>query len=145
MGRALLASGQRGSHNGLPMMMVITTTLHDLQSGTGHAVTGGGGLLPMSEVIRQASKAHHYLAVFDKHTAEPLYLGRAKRLASTAQRIMLYAQDCVDDHHPHLRPAPRSSTRVNASAARTCRKPSPESGRPPDRCLRTTRRPRLRR
>ena len=74
-------------------MMVITTTLHDLQSGTGHAVTGGGGLLPMSEVIRQASKAHHYLAVFDKHTAEPLYLGRAKRLASTAQRIMLYAKE----------------------------------------------------
>ena len=44
----------------------ITTTLHDLQSGTGHAVIGGGGLLPMSEVIRQASKAHHYLAVFDR-------------------------------------------------------------------------------
>ena len=91
MGRALLASGQRGSHHGLPVTMIITTTLPDLQSGTGHAVTGGGSLLPMSEVIRQASKAHHYLSVFDKHTAQPLYLGRANRLACTAQRIMLSA------------------------------------------------------
>jgi hypothetical protein len=73
--------------------MVITTTLHDLQSGKGHAVTAGGSLLPMSDVIRQAAAAHHYLAVFDDHTAEPLYLGRAKRLASTAQRIVLYAKD----------------------------------------------------
>lgn len=73
------------------MTMIITTTLPDLQSGTGHAVTGGGSLLPMSEVIRQASKAHHYLSVFDKHTAQPLYLGRANRLACTAQRIMLSA------------------------------------------------------
>jgi hypothetical protein len=81
MGRALLASGQLGSHTGLPVTMVITTTLQDLESGKGHAVTGGGCLLPMSEVIRQASEAHHYLAVFDKHTEEPLYLGRAKRLA----------------------------------------------------------------
>ena len=57
----------------------------------GHAVTGGGTLLPMSEVIRQASAAHHYLAVFDDHTECPLYLGRSRRLASAAQRIVLYA------------------------------------------------------
>ena len=93
MGRTLLASGALGSHNGLPVTMVISTTLQDLESGKAHAVTGGGSLLPMSEVIRQASKAHHYLAVFDKHTAQPLYLGRAKRLASKAQRIMLYAKE----------------------------------------------------
>ena len=91
--RAMLASGELGRHNGLPVTMVITTTLHELQSGKGHAVTAGGSLLPMSEVIRQAAAAHHYLAVFDEHTAEPLYLGRAKRLASTAQRIVLYAKD----------------------------------------------------
>jgi hypothetical protein len=93
LGRAMLASGALGSHNGLPVTMVITTTLHDLQSGKGHAVTGGGSLLPMSDVIKQAAAAHHYLAVFDDHSAEPLYLGRAKRLASTAQRIVLYAKD----------------------------------------------------
>jgi hypothetical protein len=91
--RAMLASGQLGSHNGLPVTMVISTTLKELESGTGHAVTGGGSLLPMAEVIRQASAAHHYLAVFDDHTEEALYLGRAKRLASKGQRIVLYAKD----------------------------------------------------
>ena len=93
MGRALLASDTLGSHNGLPVTLVITTTLQELQSGQGHAVTGGGSLLPMSEVIRQAGAAQHYLAVFDKHTDQPLYLGRAKRCASKAQRLMLYAKD----------------------------------------------------
>jgi hypothetical protein len=73
--------------------MVITATLQDLESGRGHGVTGGGSLLQMSEVIRQASAAHHYLAVFDKHTAEPLYLGRSRPVASRGQRIMLYAKD----------------------------------------------------
>ncbi len=91
--RAILASGQLGSHKGLPVTMVISTTLQELESGRGHAVTGGGTLLPMSEVIRQASAAHHYLAVFDHHTEEPLYLGRAKRLATRGQRIVLYAKD----------------------------------------------------
>ena len=93
MARSLLASGQLGSHNGLPVTMVISTTLQDLESGKGHAVTGGGSLLPMSQVIRQAAAAHHYLAVVDKHTEQPLYLGRSRRLASAAQRIVLYAKD----------------------------------------------------
>jgi hypothetical protein len=65
--RAILASGQLGSHKGLPVTMVVTTTLKELESASGHAVTGGGTLLPMSEVIRQAAAAHHYLVVFDDH------------------------------------------------------------------------------
>jgi hypothetical protein len=91
--RAMLASGQLGSHHGLPVTMIISTTLKELESGRGYAVTGGGSLLPMAEVIRQASAAHHYLAVFDDHTDEALYLGRAKRLATRGQRIVLYAKD----------------------------------------------------
>ncbi len=91
--RAMLASGQLGSHKGLPVTMVISTTLAELESGKGHAVTGGGSLMPMSDVIRQAAAAHHYLAVFDDHTGEALYLGRSRRLASKAQRIVLYARD----------------------------------------------------
>ena len=93
MGRALLASGSLGNHNGLPATMVITTTLAELESGQGHAVSGGGTLIPMTEVIRQASAAHHYLLVYKNHTEEPLYLARAKRLASKGQRIVLYAKD----------------------------------------------------
>ena len=33
--------------------------------------------------------ADHYLAIFDEHTAEALYLGRTKRIAPAAHRIML--------------------------------------------------------
>jgi Domain of unknown function (DUF222) len=91
--RAMLASGQLGSHHGLPVRLVVSTTLKELESGRGHAVTAGGSLLPMAEVIRQAAAAHHYLVVFDDHTECPLYLGRSRRLASAAQRIVLYAKD----------------------------------------------------
>ena len=42
----LLTSEALGSHNGLPVTMVISTTLQELESGKGYAVTGGGSLLP---------------------------------------------------------------------------------------------------
>jgi hypothetical protein len=45
----------------------------------------------MSDVIRLGSHAHHYLAIFDNGTALALY--HTKRLASPAQRIVLYAKD----------------------------------------------------
>jgi hypothetical protein len=60
--RALLASGKLGQHNGLPASIIVTTTLKDLESGCGKALSGGGTLLPMKDVIRLASHAHHYLA-----------------------------------------------------------------------------------
>jgi len=92
-GRMALMSGQLGQHHGLPVTVIVSTTLHDLEKGAGVAVTGGGSLLPMPDLIRMASHAHHYLAVFDQHTNEALYLGRSKRLASPAQRIVLHARD----------------------------------------------------
>jgi hypothetical protein len=82
MGRAVLASGELGRLNGLPCTMIVSTTLKELESGRGHAVTAGGTLLPMSTVIRLASMSYHYLSVFDHHTSMPLYLGRAKRIAT---------------------------------------------------------------
>lgn len=93
MGRSVLASGELGNNSGLPCTIIVSTTLQDLESAAGVAVTGGGTLLPMSDVIRLASNSRHYLSIFDKHTAEPLYLGRSKRLASAGQRIVLHAQD----------------------------------------------------
>jgi hypothetical protein len=89
--RALIASGDLGQHNGLPVSIVVTTTLKDLEAATGKGLTGGGSRLPMSDVIRMASHAHHYLALFDG--AKPLALYHTKRFASPAQRIMLYAKD----------------------------------------------------
>jgi hypothetical protein len=93
MGRALLASGRLGQHNGLPVSIIVSTTLSELESAAGQAVTAGGTLLPMADVIRMASHARHYLAVFEDHTRIPLYLGRSKRIASPGQRIVLHARD----------------------------------------------------
>jgi Domain of unknown function (DUF222) len=89
--RGLLASGDLGQHNGLPVSIVITATLKDLEAAAGKGLTGGGSVVPMSDLIRLASHAHHYLALFD--SGEPLALYHTKRLASPAQRIMLYARD----------------------------------------------------
>lgn len=93
LGRLALTSGRLGHHNGLPVTIIVSTTLHDLESGTGQAVTGAGTLLPMADTIRLAAHAHHYLAVFDHHTQMPLYLGRSQRCASPGQRIVLHGQD----------------------------------------------------
>ncbi|BBY61526.1 HNH endonuclease signature motif containing protein [Mycolicibacterium sarraceniae] len=93
MGRSVLSSGELGQHNGLPAMIIVSTTLQDLTDAAGVGVTAGGSLLPMSDVIRLASHAHHSLVVFDKHTARPLYLGRSKRIATADQRIVLLARD----------------------------------------------------
>jgi Domain of unknown function (DUF222) len=91
LARNALASGELGQHNGLPASIIVTTTLQDLEAGAGRGLTGGGTLLPMSDVIRLASHAHHYLAIFDNGKALALY--HTKRLASPAQRIILYAKD----------------------------------------------------
>src|SRR6195952_3663557 len=89
--RALLASGDLGQHNGLPASIIVPTTLQELEAGAGRGLTGGGTLLPMSDVIRLGSPAHHYLAIFEHGKALALY--HTKRLASPAQRIVLYARD----------------------------------------------------
>jgi acyl-CoA hydrolase len=60
-------------------------------------ITDDGDLIPSSSVgnnknvIRLASHAHHYLAIFDKGRAIALY--HRNRLASPGQRIVLYAKD----------------------------------------------------
>lgn len=93
MGRAVLASGQLGQHKGLPASIIVSTTLKELESASGMALTAGGTMLPMSDVIRLASQAHHYLVVYDGHGELPLYVGRAKRFATPGQRIVLHSRD----------------------------------------------------
>ncbi|MCV7368160.1 HNH nuclease [Mycolicibacterium duvalii] len=99
-----IASGEMGSHRGHPVTVIVRTTLADLNQAA-HAVndpnvsmpsparTGGDTALPMRDVIRMASDAIHYLAVFDGHTERPLYLGRQTRIATTDQRMICYARD----------------------------------------------------
>ncbi|MUL85890.1 MULTISPECIES: HNH endonuclease signature motif containing protein [unclassified Mycolicibacterium] len=91
--RNTLMSGELGQHNGLPVSIVVTTTLQELEAGAGVAVTTSGSKLSIPDVIRLAAHAHHYLAVFDKHSTVPLYLGRTRRLATPGQRLMLFARD----------------------------------------------------
>ncbi len=99
-----IGSGELGTHRGHPVTVIVTTTLGELNQAA-HAVvdpsvpmpvpahTGGGSRLPMSDLIRMAAEAIHYLAVFEDHTARPLYLGRQKRLATADQRLICYARD----------------------------------------------------
>ncbi|APE16319.1 HNH endonuclease signature motif containing protein [Mycolicibacterium pallens] len=90
--RGRLGDPKLGQHNGLPVTMIVTTTLQELQAGAGHAVTAGGTLLPITDLLRMATPANHYLAVFDGVTGQSLWLGRSRRLASADQRIMLLAK-----------------------------------------------------
>ena len=91
--RDTLMSKKLGQHNGLPVTVVVSTTLAELEAGAGIAVTGAGTRMPMRDLIRLAEHAHHYLIVYRHHTAEPLYMGRTKRLATKAQRLLLYNRD----------------------------------------------------
>jgi Domain of unknown function (DUF222) len=93
VGRIALMGGDLGQLNGLPVSIIIRTTLQDLESRAGIGTTGGGTIVPITDVIRLAAHAHHFLSVFDKSTGSALDLFRAKRTASPAQRIMLIARD----------------------------------------------------
>jgi Domain of unknown function (DUF222) len=100
IGRAALAS-DLGVHRGLPVTVIVSTTLTELESAaaqsaadekiSGWAVTGGT-LLPMADLLRLASHAYHYLAIFDG-SGRALDLERTKRIASADQRIVLHSKD----------------------------------------------------
>lgn len=83
--RALRAHAPRAA----PALIVSITESQRERAGIGHTATGTD--LPMSEIITLAAQAQMYLAVFDDHTGEALYLARAKRLASESQRILAFA------------------------------------------------------
>lgn len=92
--RGRLGDPGLGQHRGLPVTVIATATVDQLCSAAGYAVTAGGGLLPMRDLIRMAGQgAWHYLCVFDSHSERPLYLGRSRRIASTDQRVALLAAD----------------------------------------------------
>src|SRR3984885_4285292 len=50
-----LGDPKLGVHNGLPVTMIVTTTLQELSAASGQAVTGGGTLLPVRDLIRMAT------------------------------------------------------------------------------------------
>ena len=91
MARSTLMSGELGSHQGVPVTITATVKLEDLQAKTGVATTGGNTWLPMSDVIRMAGHAYNFLLIFDDAKPLELYKGRTTRLATPAQRLVLYA------------------------------------------------------
>ncbi|TDO12175.1 uncharacterized protein DUF222 [Mycobacterium sp. BK086] len=91
--RLALGDPKLGQHNGLPVTVIATATVQDLQAKAGHAVTAGGTLLPIPDLIRMATHAYHYLALFDGVNGRALWLGRTKRIASADQRIILHSKD----------------------------------------------------
>ncbi|MBB3752240.1 hypothetical protein FHT44_004752 [Mycolicibacterium sp. BK634] len=91
--RGRLGDPKLGQHNGLPVTVIATATIQDLQEKTGHAVTAAGTLLPIPDLIRMASYAYHYLALFDGVNGRALWLGRDRRFATADQRIILHSKD----------------------------------------------------
>jgi hypothetical protein len=88
-----VGSGDLGQIAGVPAIIIAITTVDELERATGYADTASGTRIPIRDLIRVAGQSRHYLAVFDDHTEEVLYLGRARRCASTAQRLALFARD----------------------------------------------------
>ncbi len=91
--RGQLGDPKLGTHRGLPVTVIISASLQDLQSQAGVGVTAGGTVVPMSDVIRMSSHAYHYLTVFDESSGRSLWLGRSKRIASADQWVVLYESD----------------------------------------------------
>jgi hypothetical protein len=91
--RTLLGNPKLGQHHGLPVTVIVSTTLQDLQDATGIGVTGAGTALPMADLIRMASHSYHYLTLFDGVSGRALWLGRTKRIANADQRIVLHNKD----------------------------------------------------
>ncbi|MGV9824487.1 MULTISPECIES: DUF222 domain-containing protein [unclassified Gordonia (in: high G+C Gram-positive bacteria)] len=90
----MLEDGTLGrTHRGLSTQVIIKVDEKDLRRQAGVATTASGALLPIGDVIALAAQSQQYLAVFAEHTSTPLYLGRAKRLASLGQRLASFAAD----------------------------------------------------
>jgi Domain of unknown function (DUF222) len=91
MVRSILTSGELGKHQGVPVTITVTAKLKDLQAKAGMARTGGGTVLPITDVIRMSANAYHYLLLFDKAKRIELFKGRTTRCATKEQRLVLYA------------------------------------------------------
>jgi hypothetical protein len=93
MARSTLMSGDLGSHQGLPVTIVAIAKLEDLQAKTGTATTATGTALPITDVIRMGGQAYNFLLLFDNPKRCRLYRGRDTRLATPAQRLVLFATE----------------------------------------------------
>ncbi|GEE00893.1 hypothetical protein nbrc107696_13390 [Gordonia spumicola] len=89
----LIANGGLGEGTSLSSQLVVTASLDDLESRSGVATTATGTRLPVKDLVEIAGDATPWLEVFATASAQVLYLGRGKRLASRAQRLALFGRD----------------------------------------------------
>ncbi|MFC8279883.1 HNH endonuclease signature motif containing protein [Rhodococcoides kroppenstedtii] len=84
------------THRGLPVSLILTTTVADLAARAGLALTAGGTALPIADLLTLAGNhpddLDTWLCITDLHD-RPLHLGRSRRTASTDQRLALFATD----------------------------------------------------
>ena len=71
---------------------MITITLHQLETRAGQATTGHGGQISIAEALRLAADSKALPVVLNAAGGILAY-GRARRLASPAQRLALIARD----------------------------------------------------
>lgn len=92
---AMLGNPALGTHHGLPVSIVASAKLSELEKAAGWSRTMTGTLIPITTLIRMANRgANSYLVVFDNMKEIPLYLGKAApRLATAGQRLALFAKE----------------------------------------------------
>ncbi|MET9491472.1 DUF222 domain-containing protein [Nocardia sp. NPDC006630] len=73
-----------GKHRGLPVSVIVTMNVADLEAEAGVATTASGGIVSIPEALDLAAKSNKYLAVLNP-VGLPLYLGRGERSADLDQ------------------------------------------------------------
>jgi hypothetical protein len=90
--RRLLTSGEMAPAGGMPVTVLATAAIADLQAGTGVARTGHGDHISIATLLAMSSDAQ-ILPVICDQAGGVLAYGRGRRLASTGQRLALAARD----------------------------------------------------
>jgi hypothetical protein len=87
----LLASNTLPPSGGVPATVLLTMTLDQLETRTGHVTTAHGGTISVHEALKQAGDAHVIPVVLDSKGV--LAYGQSRRTATTHQRLALAARD----------------------------------------------------
>ena len=88
----LIQPGQLPDRGGLPVTLLLTATVEQVESGTGFATTGHGGLIPIRRAIDLAGEAQTLSVLFDAHGGVLDY-GQARRIVPPAMRLAITARD----------------------------------------------------
>ena len=88
----VLRAGELPPVGGLPVTVVITMTLSELEARAGLATTAHGGTLSIAEALQLATEGE-VVPVIMNDTGGVLNYGRGKRLASRGQRLVLATRD----------------------------------------------------